>query len=179
MKRNNAAVSEGVSRMSPWIHYGMISVTRIVRDAASIGGKGAEKFLDEVLVFREHAQHHVHATSSPDDWTNIPGWAISSWNEKKPGNLRFVPDTTREGEVGRSALGLGTDGTRQAWNYAQQREDDMGQGICWLEEDAEEAMHLALEMNDRFALDGRDPAPLREYNGASAYLTEPLDPLIR
>ena len=61
MKRNNAALSDGVSRMSPWIHYGMISTTRMVRDASSIGGKGAEKFLDEMLVFREHAQHHVHA----------------------------------------------------------------------------------------------------------------------
>ena len=42
MKRNNAALKDGVSRMSPWIHYGMISTTRIVRDASSIGGKGAE-----------------------------------------------------------------------------------------------------------------------------------------
>ena len=60
-KRNNAAIIDGVSGMSPWIHYGMISVMRIVRDAASIGGKGAEKFLDEMLVFREHAHHHAHA----------------------------------------------------------------------------------------------------------------------
>ena len=29
-----------------------------------------------------------------------------------------------------------------------------------MEEDAEEAMRLALEMNDRFALDGRDPSSI-------------------
>ena len=160
MKRNNAAVSEGVSRMSPWIHYGMISVTRIVRDAASIGGKGAEKFLDEVLVFREHAQHHVHATSSPDDWTNIPGWAISSWNERNPEISDLSPIQLERGKSGdrlwdSAQTGLVRHGTmhnnvRMTW----------GKAFAGWREDAEEAMHLALEMNDRFALDGRDPSSI-------------------
>ena len=133
MKRNNAALSDGVSRMSPWIHYGMIATTRMVRDASSIGGKGAEKFLDEMLVFREHAQHHVHAKDNPDDWANIPGWAITSWNDRGPGSLGVVRDRAREGEVRRPPLGFCTDGTRPARNHAQQRTDDMGEGICRME----------------------------------------------
>ena len=49
-RRNNAADSEGVSRLSMAIHYGMISVMKIVREAHEVGTKAAEKFLDELLI---------------------------------------------------------------------------------------------------------------------------------
>ena len=160
MKRNNAALKDGVSRMSPWIHYGMISTTRIVRDASSIGGKGAEKFLDEMLVFREHAQHHVHATDTPDDWANIPGWAISSWNDRSPEVSELTPIELERGRSGdrlwdSAQTGLVRQGTmhnnvRMTW----------GKAFAGWRRDAEEAMHLALEVNDRFALDGRDPSSI-------------------
>ena len=160
MKRNNAALSDGVSRMSPWIHYGMISTTRMVRDASSIGGKGAEKFLDEMLVFREHAQHHVHAKDNPDDWANIPGWAITSWNDRSPEVSELSTIQLERGRTGdrlwdSAQTGLVRHGTmhnnvRMTW----------GKAFAGWREDAEEAMHLALEMNDRFALDGRDPSSI-------------------
>lgn len=160
MKRNNAALSDGVSRMSPWIHYGMIATTRMVRDASSIGGKGAEKFLDEMLVFREHAQHHVHAKDNPDDWANIPGWAITSWNDRSPEVSELSAVELERGRSGdrlwdSAQTGLVRHGTmhnnvRMTW----------GKAFAGWREDAEEAMHLALEMNDRFALDGRDPSSI-------------------
>ena len=160
MKRNNAALKDGVSRMSPWIHYGMISTTRMVRDASSIGGKGAEKFLDEMLVFREHAQHHVHDKDTPEDWVNIPGWAISSWNDRSPEVSELTPIELERGRSGdrlwdSAQTGLVRQGTmhnnvRMTW----------GKAFAGWRRDAEEAMHLALEVNDRFALDGRDPSSI-------------------
>ena len=160
MKRNNAALKDGVSRMSPWIHYGMISTTRMVRDASSIGGKGAEKFLDEMLVFREHAQHHVHDTNTPEDWSNIPGWAISSWNDRDPEVSELSPIELERGRSGdrlwdSAQTGLVRQGTmhnnvRMTW----------GKAFAGWRRDAEEAMQLALEVNDRFALDGRDPSSI-------------------
>ena len=160
MKRNNAALKDGVSRMSPWIHYGMISTTRMVRDASSIGGKGAEKFLDEMLVFREHAQHHVHDTNTPEDWANIPGWAISSWNDRDPEVSELSPIELERGRSGdrlwdSAQTGLVRHGTmhnnvRMTW----------GKAFAGWRRDAEEAMQLALEVNDRFALDGRDPSSI-------------------
>ena len=160
MKRNNAALKDGVSRMSPWIHYGMISTTRMVRDASSIGGKGAEKFLDEMLVFREHAQHHVHDKDTPEDWVNIPGWAISSWNDRDPEVSELSPIELERGRSGdrlwdSAQTGLVRQGTmhnnvRMTW----------GKAFAGWRRDAEEAMHLALEVNDRFALDGRDPSSI-------------------
>ena len=73
--RNNAANRYGVSGMSPYIHYGMIAPTKIAREASEIGGKGAEKYLDELLIFREHAHHHCHKLVEPQSWSNLPDWA--------------------------------------------------------------------------------------------------------
>ena len=57
-RRNNAADSQGVSRMSAF-HYGFVSLMMVARDVASIGTKSSEKYLDELLIFREHAWHHA------------------------------------------------------------------------------------------------------------------------
>ncbi|MEM9589604.1 MAG: deoxyribodipyrimidine photo-lyase, partial [Planctomycetota bacterium] len=52
--RNNPTRPAGASRMSAYLHYGMVSPFRIAREAAEFG---AEKFLDELLVWRELAFH--------------------------------------------------------------------------------------------------------------------------
>jgi deoxyribodipyrimidine photolyase len=53
--RNDAAIDwpRGVSRLSPYLHHGHVSPLRIAREAAMTGGKGANKFLDELLIWRE------------------------------------------------------------------------------------------------------------------------------
>ena len=159
-RRNNAADRSGVSGISPWIHYGMLAPTRVVRDAARIGGKGAEKFLDEMLVFREHAQHHAHAVNNPEDWSNIPGWARESlegrvFQSEGPN----VSDMERgesgdelwdSAQIGLIRHGVMHNNVRMTWGKAF---------AGWIEEPAE-AMRVALEFNDRFALDGRDPSSI-------------------
>ena len=160
MKRNDATLRDGVSRMSPWIHYGMISTTRMVRDASRIGGKGAEKFLDEMLVFREHAQHHVHATDNPDDWGNIPGWAISSWNDRSPGVSELSAIELERGRTGDNLWDSAQTGLVRHGTMHNNVRMTWGKAFAGWRKDAEEAMHLALEMNDRFALNGRDPSSI-------------------
>jgi deoxyribodipyrimidine photolyase len=55
--RNNATSMEAVSCLSPYLHHGHVSPFRIARDARAFGGSGAEKFLDELLVWRELAHN--------------------------------------------------------------------------------------------------------------------------
>ncbi len=160
LNRNNAALRDGVSGMSPWIHYGMISVTQIVRETSAIGGKGAEKFLDEMLVFREHAQHHAHALKHPERWSNIPEWASSSWADRTGTISELSPmelERSCTGDVlwDSAQTGLVRHGTmhnnvRMTWGKAFAN---------WVD-DPEEAMKIALEQNNRFALDGRDPSSI-------------------
>ena len=155
--RNDAANRHGVSGMSPYIHYGMIAPTKIAREAAEIGGKGAEKFLDELLIFREHAQHHCHKLVDPNDWNNLPEWAKNSWDERVFVNNEKSPYLLEFGESGNilwdsSQIGLVRHGVmhnnvRMTWGKAFAN---------WIK-NPKEAMDISLTLNDRYALDGRDP----------------------
>ena len=155
--RNNAANRYGVSGMSPYIHYGMIAPTLIAREASEIGGKGAEKFLDELLIFREHAHHHCHKLNNPESWSNLPEWAKISWSEKFFVSTEKSPYLLEFGESGDtlwdcSQIGLFRHGVmhnniRMTWGKAFAN---------WIE-DPEDAMKLSLNFNNKYALDGRDP----------------------
>ena len=155
--RNDAANRHGVSGMSPYIHYGMIAPTKIAREAAEIGGKGAEKFLDELLIFREHAQHHCHKLVDPNDWNNLPEWAKNSWdervfvnNEKSPYLLEFGESEDilwDSSQIGLVRHGVMHNNVRMTWGKAFAN---------WIK-NPKEAMDISLTLNDRYALDGRDP----------------------
>ena len=58
--RNDAAVSfpMGVSRMSAYLHHGHVAPFRLAREATAQGGTGAEKYLDELLIWRELAHNY-------------------------------------------------------------------------------------------------------------------------
>ena len=74
--RNNALNRNGVSRLSAYHHYGMVSPFRISREAHSFGGAGADKFLDEFLVWRELAyQFCIHRRAEVEHLDALPGWA--------------------------------------------------------------------------------------------------------
>ena len=53
-QRNDAMNRKGVSRLSPYHRYGMVSPFKVAREA---GAAGAVKFLDEFLTWREISYH--------------------------------------------------------------------------------------------------------------------------
>jgi hypothetical protein len=135
----------------------MIAVTKIAREASEIGGKGAEKFLDELLIFREHAQHHCHKLIEPESWNNLPEWAKISWdervfahNEKSPYLLEFGDSGDilwDSSQIGLIRHGVMHNNVRMTWGKAFAN---------WIK-DPKKAMNTSLVFNNRYALDGRDP----------------------
>lgn len=174
--RNDAAERSGVSGMSPWLHHGMIAATRLVRDAARSGSRGAMKFLDEMLVFREHAYHHTHDVDRPSSWDQLPDWARNSWENSAPTRaplVRMDIERGRTGEVlwdaaqtGMMRHGVMHNNVRMTW----------GKGIIrWLDE-PEEAMRLTQDLNDRYALDGRNPNSIAGVMWCFGLFDRPFDP---
>lgn len=159
-RRNNAADPEGVSRLSSAIHYGFISTMKIAREASDVGTKSAEKFLDELMIFREHAWHHVYSCSDPYGVENLPQWARDSWITTSD-DPRYNTLDKFELELGKSESDL--------WNLCQTsllRHGELhnnlrmtwGKAIPQWTSDLETSMEMAQHLNDRYALDGRDPS---------------------
>ncbi len=174
--RNNAADREGVSGISPWLHHGMIAATKVVRDAISLGGKGPEKFLDEMLVFREHAYHHCHEIKDPKRWSALPEWARTSWRE------RLAPTSPREVSVierGETGIPLWDGAQKGLLRHGVMHNNvrmTWGKAIPGWIIDPEEAMDVTQSLNDRYALDGRNPNSVAGVMWCFGLFDRPFDP---
>jgi deoxyribodipyrimidine photolyase len=159
-RRNNAADPSGVSRLSAAFHYGFLSPMRVAREAAAIGTKSADKYLDELLIFREHPWHHIFAASDPYAASNLPDWALQSWRETSD-DPRVVRLKDHEMEYAHSPLEL--------WNLCQRsllRHGELhnnlrmtwGKAVPLWTESLEHSLYIGQTLNDKYALDGRDPS---------------------
>ena len=159
-RRNNAADPSGVSRLSAAFHYGFLSPMRVAREAAAVGTKSAEKYLDELLIFREHPWHHIFAASEPSDASNLPEWALQSWRETAD-DPRVVLLKDHEMEYAESPFEL--------WNLCQRsllRHGELhnnlrmtwGKAVPLWTESLEHSLYVGQMLNDKYALDGRDPS---------------------
>ena len=158
-KQRNNALRDGVSRMSAYLHYGMVSPFRIAREAADINNAGAEKYLDELLIWRELAYAFCFYRDDHDQWSAIPEWAretleqhasdqrkVYSWEQLARGKT----DDAFWNAAQHSLLKQGElhNNVRMTW----------GKAILNWTKDPQTALSTIIDLNHRYALDGRDPA---------------------
>ena len=176
-RRNNAADASNVSRMSAYIHYGMISPMKIAREAAEVGTKSAEKYLDELLVFREHPWHHIYATPEPYGVHNLPnGLAFPGappLTTREP--TLHVASTPARGGPRHVVGGVSTvpPPTRRS---TQQRPDDVGKALTLWTDDVEQSMAYGQALNGAYALDGRDPSSVVGVQWCHGLFDRPFHP---
>ncbi|MEL7498254.1 MAG: FAD-dependent oxidoreductase [Planctomycetota bacterium] len=175
--RNNALV-DGVSRMSAYLHYGMVSPMRLARDADEFDNAGGEKYLDELLIWRELAYAFCFYRKDHDQWTAIPDWAQAT--------LSSHADDPRDQIYSWEELARGqTDDS--LWNVAQQsllRHGELhnnvrmtwGKAILNWTETPQEALLQIINLNHRYALDGRDPASYGGILWCLGQFDRPFDP---
>jgi len=156
--RNDAALV-ATSRMSAYLHYGMISPFRVARDAHHAGGDGGEKFLDELLVWRELSYHWCRHEPSHASIEALPSWARRTLEAHRK-DARDV----RPHEI----LERGMTGDR-LWDLAQRSlvvcgelhnnvRMTWGKAIPFWTKSPEQAVATLVDLNNRYALDGADPA---------------------
>ena len=158
--RNDPA-KEYVSGLSPYLHFGQISAQRmafeISRSKAPADSKDA--FLEELIVRRELADNFCYYNAEYDRVAGFPGWAKRTLTEhekdKRP-HLYTLEQFER------------AETHDELWNAAQMemvKRGKMhgymrmywGKKILEWTRSAEEAMEMAILLNDRYELDGRDP----------------------
>ena len=158
-KRNDALV-DGVSRMSAYFHYGMVSPRVVAGECSLLDHAGAEKYLDELLIWRELAYSFCAYRQDHDRISALPDWAMETLakgeSDQRPTILSW--ERMARGQSGqplwdaaqKSLLIHGElhNNVRMTWGKAI---------LNWCN-DTKSALERAIDLNHRYALDGSDPA---------------------
>ncbi|NBB91411.1 MAG: deoxyribodipyrimidine photolyase [Spirochaetes bacterium] len=163
--RNEPATTD-TSYMSAYLHFGHISPVRLVirmREAAQADGgirDSVEGFVEELVVRRELAQNYVYFEPRYDRYEALPDWARASLSEHS-GDERPALYSTEQLEHAKTddpywnaamremlATGYMHNYMRMYW----------GKKILEWSEEPAEAFRRTLYLNNRYFIDGRDPA---------------------
>ncbi len=155
-KRRNQIELDGASRMSAYLHYGMVSPFRLAREAAQ---DKADKYLDELLIWRELAYCFCRFRDQLETAESLPAWAVATLQQ----HVRDQRQVLSWEKLARAQSG------NALWNAAQRsllKHGELhnnvrmtwGKAIVEWSSDWEQALRRLIDLNHRFALDGRDPA---------------------
>ena len=179
-RRNNAADVTGVSRLSSAFHYGFLSPMKVARECAAVGTKSADKYLDELLIFREHAWHHIYSSDDPYSASNLPGWALGSWRRAESDvRTTLLPDYKLE--YSQSPSDLWNDCQSSLTKHGELHNNlrmTWGKAIPVWTETLEKSLDIAQKLNDKYALDGRDPSSIVGVQWCHGLFDRPFEPSI-
>ncbi len=149
------------SRLSPYLHFGQISPVEIARtvQAASAPVAAQEAFLEQLIVRRELSMNFTHFNDAYDCWDGLPTWARETLEAHAADPRAFVYDAEAWDE-GRTHDPLWNDIQhrlrREGWLPNMQRMY-WGKKILEWSASPREAFEIAMRLNHRYELDGRDP----------------------
>ncbi len=160
-RRGDPADETGSSRLSPWLHFGQIAAAEVARAVLARGPElEAEKFLDELLTWRELSLNFCTRNPHFRTLEGLPAWARESLDHHAGDAREHVYDLeTFEAAATHHPL----------WNAAQRELRETGTihnvmrmywgkyVILW-SRDVAEAMRILVHLNNRWGLDGRDPS---------------------
>jgi hypothetical protein len=164
--RNNPLI-DGTSRLSPYLHYGMISPLRIAREAAALRTPGRDKYLDELLIWRELAYAFCYYRRDHERLAALPTWARETLAEHDSDcrGVIYSWETLARGRTGdrlwdaaqRSLLIHGElhNNVRMTWGKAL---------LNWTS-DAQSALAMMIDLHHRYALDDVEGEHLGVFDG--------------
>ena len=159
-RTRNDPLRDGVSRMSAYLHYGHVSPFRLAAEATALGGDGARKYLDELLVWRELAWAFCAAHADHGSIEVLPRWARDTLraHERDSRPALHSWETLARGVTGDALWDAAQDSLRIHGELHNNVRMTWGKALLGWTPDAERALALLEDLNHRYALDGRDPA---------------------
>jgi len=148
-----------LSHMSPYLHFGQISPLFIALKVSKTRSLGAEAFLEEMIIRRELSMNFVFYNEKYDSLESIPDWAKKTLRTHQKDRRPYLY----------SPKELENAGTHDPyWNAAQKEmvirgkmhgymRMYWGKKILEWSKTPEEAFKIALYLNNKYELDGRDP----------------------
>ncbi|MBP6331823.1 MAG: deoxyribodipyrimidine photo-lyase [Aminivibrio sp.] len=159
LQRNDPGL-DGLSGLSPWLHFGHLSAQRAAFEVFSGGDTESSRcFLEELVVRRELADNFCLYEADAGTYNGLPEWARKTLDNHRNDPRPFFYDIHALEEA-QTADPL--------WNAAQKEMRLLGKMHGWTRmywakkilewsPSPEDAFATALFLNDRYELDGRDP----------------------
>ena len=158
--RNNPTL-DGQSNLSPYLHFGHLSAQRLALMVKSAEEPGVqpEGYLEELIVRRELSDNFCFYNEHYDTVKSFPNWARASLDKHEEDHREYVY-SLEEFENAETHDPL--------WNAAQMEMVSRGKmhgymRMYWAKkilewtDSPDEAMRIAIYLNDKYSLDGRDP----------------------
>ncbi len=158
--RRNDPNEDGVSNFSPYLHFGQISAQRVALEVQKkkVKKESKDAFLEELIVRRELSDNFCFYNPDYDRFAGFPEWAQKTLNEHR-GDQREYLYSLEQFEAGKTHDDL--------WNAAQMEMVQRGKmhgymRMYWAKKilewtaSPEEALEVAILLNDKYELDGRD-----------------------
>lgn len=160
-RRNDPGDPDGSSRLSPYLHFGQISAAEVARTARERGPEAeVGKFFDELLTWRELSLNFCVRTPAFGTLDCLPDWVRQNM-ARHAGDARevlydldtFASAATHHplwNAAQRELIATGTihNVMRMYW----------GKYIVLWSASYAEALRIMVHLNNRYALDGRDPS---------------------
>ena len=160
-KNRNIPPLKQLSNLSPYFHYGMLSPQRAVYEVSKSNAKKEDKdsFIEEAFVRRELSDNYCYYNEYYDSFKGFPDWAKKSLSEHAKDKRDHIY-TTKQFETAKTHDDL--------WNAAQTEMVNKGKmhgymRMYWAKKILEwtkspkDALKIAIYLNDKYELDGRDP----------------------
>ena len=157
----NDPTKDGQSNLSPYLHFGQVSAQRVALETERVDGSEESKksFLEELIVRRELSDNFCYFNKSYDSFDGFHDWAKTSLNLHRKDEREFVY-RLKQFEQAKTHEDL--------WNAAQKEMITTGKmhgymRMYWAKKilewtkSPEEALKIAIYLNDKYELDGRDP----------------------
>lgn len=159
---HNEPTAKATSSLSPYLHFGHLSSLHVALEAQDYAHQHklmADEFLEELIVRRELAFNFARFSSDVESIENLPDWAQKTL-QKHTTDQRdpiYSPDQLERAQT-----------YDPLWNASQKElllhgkihgyyRMYWGKKIIEWSKTPEEALRTMIYLNDRYAIDGRDP----------------------
>jgi deoxyribodipyrimidine photo-lyase len=148
-----------LSNMSPYLHFGQISPLYIALEVAKTKKPGKDAYLEELIIRRELSHNFVYYNSRYDKFESLPPWAKRTLNFHRSDKRQYIY-SLQQFESAKTH--------DPYWNAAQKEMLITGKmhaymRMYWAKKILEwtrtpqRAFKIALYLNNKYELDGRDP----------------------
>ena len=158
-ERRNDPGFEWLSNMSPYLHFGQISPLHIALKIKKARSPGTAAYLEELIVRRELSMNFVYYNPGYDSFRCLPDWARKTLSEHSKDRREYVYTRKQLEEAV----------THDPYWNAAQREMVLtgkmhgymrmywGKKILEWTRTPEQGFRVAVYLNNKYELDGRDP----------------------